>query len=69
MRKIFRQIYIVQFSAYEYFYYLKMLYTLLFVGGAVLEVMGMIPQEIKSSGITIEGMLSKYFGDEVRLVK
>ena len=69
MRKIFRQIYIVQFSAYEYFYYLKMLYTLLFVGGAVLEVMGMIPQEIKSSGITIEGMLSKYFGDEVGLVK
>ena len=42
-----------------------MLYTLLFVGVAVLEVMGMIPQEIKSAGITIEGMLSKYFGDEV----
>lgn len=42
-----------------------MLYTLLFVGAAVLEVMGMIPQEIKTSGITIEGMLSKYFGDEV----
>ena len=42
-----------------------MLYTLLFVGVAVLEVMGMIPQEIKSSGITIEGILSKYFGDEV----
>ena len=42
-----------------------MLYTLLFVGAAILEVMGMIPQEIKSSGITIEGILSKYFGDEV----
>lgn len=44
-----------------------MLYTLLFVGAAILEVMGMIPQEIKSSGITIESILSKYFGDEVRI--
>ena len=43
-----------------------MLYTLLFVGVAALEVMGMIPQEIRSSGITVEGILSKYFGDEVR---
>ena len=46
-----------------------MLYTLVFVGVAFMEVMGMIPQEIKSSGITIEGMLSKYFGDEVGFVK
>jgi len=40
-------------------------YTLFFIGAALLEVMGMIPQEMKSAGITIEALFSKYFGDEV----
>ncbi|XP_065916833.1 E3 ubiquitin-protein ligase TM129-like isoform X2 [Dysidea avara] len=39
-------------------------YTLLFIGAALMEVMGMIPQEMKSAGITIEALFSKYFGDE-----
>ena len=40
-------------------------YTLFFIGAALLEVLGMIPQEMKSAGMTIEALFSKYFGDEV----
>ena len=42
-------------------------YTLVFVGASLMEVMGMIPQEMKSAGITIEALFSKYFGDEVSM--
>ena len=41
------------------------LYTLVFGLYSIMEVLGLMPQEIKSAGITLPGLFSSYYGDPV----
>ena len=40
-------------------------YTGAFIIYSVMEVLGLMPQEVKSAGITLPGLFSKYYGDPV----
>ena len=42
-----------------------LLYTVLFVLYSILEVTGTLPQELRSSGLTLGSVFSRYYGDEV----
>ena len=41
------------------------LYTAAFVVYGVMEVLGLMPQEIKSAGVTLPAIFAKYYGDQV----
>lgn len=40
-------------------------YTAAFIIYSLMEVLGLMPQEVKSAGITLSGLFSKYYGDPV----
>ncbi len=41
------------------------IYTLAFMIYGLMEVLGLMPQEITSSGLTLSGIFGKYHGDPV----
>lgn len=41
------------------------LYTAAFVAYGLMDVLGLMPQEISSAGLTLPRLFSKYFGDFV----
>ncbi len=41
------------------------LYTAAFIAYGLMDVLGLMPQEISSAGLTLPGLFSKYFGDPV----
>ena len=41
------------------------LYTVLFTVYSILEVTGALPQEMRSAGLTLPALFSKYYGHEV----
>ena len=43
------------------------LYSAAFFIYGLMEVLGLMPQEISSAGITLPGLFAKYFGDPVSL--
>ena len=44
-----------------------MLYSAAFIVYGLMDILGLMPQEISSAGITLPGLFSKYFGDPVSL--
>lgn len=43
------------------------LYSAAFIVYGLMDILGLMPQEISSAGITLPGLFSKYFGDPVSL--
>lgn len=41
-------------------------YTAFFVVYGIMEVLGLMPQEIKSAGISLPGIFGRFYGDMVR---
>ena len=41
------------------------LYSAAFLAYGLMDVLGLMPQEISSAGLTLPGLFSKYFGDPV----
>lgn len=41
------------------------LFTAAFLAYGLMDVLGLMPQEITSAGLTLPGLFSKYFGDVV----
>lgn len=42
------------------------LYTAVFLIYGSMEVLGLMPQELRSAGITLPSLLSRWFGDQVK---
>jgi len=43
-------------------------YTGAFLIYSLMEVLGLMPQEIKSAGLTLPALFSKFYGDVVRVI-
>ncbi len=43
------------------------LYTSVFVAYSLMDVLGLMPQEIRSAGLTLPQLFSRYFGDLVSI--
>ena len=41
------------------------LYSVVFVLYSVMEVLGLMPQEVRSAGITLPALFANYYGDQV----
>lgn len=42
-----------------------MLYSVVFLLYSIMEVLGLMPQEVRSAGITLSTLFSRYYGDQV----
>ena len=42
-----------------------MVYSAVFALYSVMEVLGLLPQEVRSAGVTLPALLKGYYGDEV----
>lgn len=41
------------------------LYSVVFLLYSIMEVLGLMPQEVRSAGITLSALFSRYYGDQV----
>ena len=42
------------------------MYTCVFVLYSLMDVLGLMPQELRSAGITLPALFARYYGDKVR---
>jgi len=45
------------------------LYTCAFVLYGLMDVLGLMPQELRSAGVTLPALFSRYYGDQVSFIQ
>ena len=43
------------------------LYTCVFVLYGLMDVLGLMPQELRSAGVTLPALFARYYGDQVKV--
>ena len=43
------------------------LYTCVFVLYSLMDVLGLMPQELRSAGVTLPALFARYYGDQVKV--